>query len=198
MPLVREITFENAEVWETSTRPHAMQFSPRFLIGNRRSRHTIYNFLPLGADGGGPAVSHPLQASRRQGQREDLHRSRRQGDYGSEEYGSTPHFWETSPKHTMMIPSVAESINCLVADGKRFAHPLHHLGKAEKVRCCDKRRPTSRNEDLPNLSKIGKRRLALQDLPVIAIDSFRHMYLFEGMGALGYGIYNERRMPIAN
>ncbi|VDK44841.1 unnamed protein product [Anisakis simplex] len=39
-------------------------------------------------------------------------------------------------------------INCLIADGKKFAHPLHHLGKAEK------------------------------DLPVLAIDSFRHMYLF--------------------
>jgi len=36
----------------------------------------------------------------------------------------------------------------LTADGKRFAHPLHHLGKSEK------------------------------DLPIIAIDSFRHMYLF--------------------
>ncbi|VDP11633.1 unnamed protein product [Heligmosomoides polygyrus] len=40
------------------------------------------------------------------------------------------------------------SINCLVADGKKFAHPLHHLGKRES------------------------------DLPLIAIDSFRHMYLF--------------------
>ncbi|VDP23876.1 unnamed protein product [Heligmosomoides polygyrus] len=39
-------------------------------------------------------------------------------------------------------------INCLVADGKKFAHPLHHLGKRES------------------------------DLPLIAIDSFRHMYLF--------------------
>ncbi|CAD6197863.1 unnamed protein product [Caenorhabditis auriculariae] len=41
-----------------------------------------------------------------------------------------------------------EQVNCLVADGKKFAHPLHHLGKSEG------------------------------DLPVIAIDSFRHMYLF--------------------
>lgn len=40
------------------------------------------------------------------------------------------------------------AINCLVADGKKFAHPLHHLGKKES------------------------------DLPLIAIDSFRHMYLF--------------------
>ncbi|KAL3268301.1 hypothetical protein HHI36_007419 [Cryptolaemus montrouzieri] len=41
-----------------------------------------------------------------------------------------------------------QSINFLTADGKRFAHPLHHLGKSE------------------------------HDLPLIAIDSFRHMYLF--------------------
>ncbi|GMS99947.1 hypothetical protein PENTCL1PPCAC_22122, partial [Pristionchus entomophagus] len=52
------------------------------------------------------------------------------------------------------IADQKKSVNCLVADGKRFAHPLHHLGKAEK------------------------------DLPVIAIDSFRHMYLFEGMNGL--------------
>ncbi|VDN56706.1 unnamed protein product [Dracunculus medinensis] len=41
------------------------------------------------------------------------------------------------------------SINCLVADGEKFAHPLHHLGKSKS------------------------------DLPVIAIDSFRHMYVFD-------------------
>ncbi|KAI6203142.1 hypothetical protein M3Y94_00522200 [Aphelenchoides besseyi] len=40
------------------------------------------------------------------------------------------------------------SVNFLLADGKKFAHPLYHLGKTEK------------------------------DLPVICIDSFRHMYLF--------------------
>ncbi|KAM7283698.1 endoplasmic reticulum resident protein 44 [Ixodes scapularis] len=40
------------------------------------------------------------------------------------------------------------SINPLIADGVKFAHPLHHLGKSVK------------------------------DLPLIAIDSFRHMYLF--------------------
>lgn len=43
----------------------------------------------------------------------------------------------------------AENINFLTADGKRFAHPLHHLGKSQS------------------------------DLPLIAIDSFRHMYLFK-------------------
>jgi endoplasmic reticulum resident protein 44 len=41
-----------------------------------------------------------------------------------------------------------QSMNFLTADGLKFAHPLHHLGKSEK------------------------------DLPLIAIDSFRHMYLF--------------------
>merc|ERR1712218_4350 len=39
-------------------------------------------------------------------------------------------------------------VSFLTADGIKFAHPLHHLGK-------------------------GK-----DDLPLIAIDSFRHMYLF--------------------
>ncbi|XP_055840942.1 endoplasmic reticulum resident protein 44 isoform X1 [Episyrphus balteatus] len=41
-----------------------------------------------------------------------------------------------------------QNVNFLTADGKRFAHPLHHLGKSD------------------------------DDLPLIAIDSFRHMYLF--------------------
>lgn len=42
----------------------------------------------------------------------------------------------------------SENINFLTADGNKFAHPLHHLGKSN------------------------------DDLPLIAIDSFRHMYLF--------------------
>ncbi len=42
----------------------------------------------------------------------------------------------------------AENVNFLIADGQKFAHPLHHLGKSK------------------------------DDLPLIAIDSFRHMYLF--------------------
>ncbi|XP_066245000.1 endoplasmic reticulum resident protein 44 [Euwallacea similis] len=46
------------------------------------------------------------------------------------------------------LMSEKQSINFLTADGHKFAHPLHHLGKSE------------------------------QDLPLIAIDSFRHMYLF--------------------
>lgn len=41
-----------------------------------------------------------------------------------------------------------QNVNFLSADGIQFAHPLHHLGKSKK------------------------------DLPLIAIDSFRHMYLF--------------------
>ncbi|XP_055912433.1 endoplasmic reticulum resident protein 44 isoform X2 [Eupeodes corollae] len=44
--------------------------------------------------------------------------------------------------------SEKQNVNFLTADGKRFAHPLHHLGKSD------------------------------DDLPLIAIDSFRHMYLF--------------------
>lgn len=39
-------------------------------------------------------------------------------------------------------------VNFLVADGIKFAHPLQHLGKSSK------------------------------DLPLVAIDSFRHMYMF--------------------
>lgn len=55
--------------------------------------------------------------------------------------------WSAS-KHVFLWNTFSASINCLVADGKKFAHPLHHLGKRES------------------------------DLPLIAIDSFRHMYLF--------------------
>uniref|UniRef100_A0A1I7UY31 Thioredoxin domain-containing protein n=1 Tax=Caenorhabditis tropicalis TaxID=1561998 RepID=A0A1I7UY31_9PELO len=47
------------------------------------------------------------------------------------------------------IPDQRKAINCLVGDGTLFKHPLSHLGKSES------------------------------DLPVIAIDSFRHMYLFK-------------------
>ena len=42
----------------------------------------------------------------------------------------------------------SENVNFLIADGEKFAHPLHHLGKSK------------------------------DDLPLVAIDSFRHMYLF--------------------
>lgn len=43
----------------------------------------------------------------------------------------------------------ADKVNALTADGVKFAHPLQHLGKTTN------------------------------DLPVIAIDSFKHMYLFK-------------------
>nr|AVA09655.1 putative effector protein [Heterodera avenae] len=46
------------------------------------------------------------------------------------------------------------AVNALLADGLKFAHPLKHMGK------------TSR------------------DLPVLAIDSFQHMFLFENMNEL--------------
>ena len=49
--------------------------------------------------------------------------------------------------HSKFFPST-ENVNFLIADGIKFAHPLHHLGKSK------------------------------EDLPLIAIDSFRHMYLF--------------------
>lgn len=52
------------------------------------------------------------------------------------------------PVAHLICISFTENINFLTADGKRFAHPLHHLGKS------------------------------MSDLPLIAIDSFRHMYLF--------------------
>jgi len=46
------------------------------------------------------------------------------------------------------LVSEKSSVNFLTADGVKFAHPLHHLGKSK------------------------------DDLPLLAIDSFRHMYLF--------------------
>ncbi|KAA0183445.1 hypothetical protein HAZT_HAZT002783 [Hyalella azteca] len=46
------------------------------------------------------------------------------------------------------------NVNFLIADGIQFAHPLHHLGKDKK------------------------------DLPLIAIDSFRHMYLFKDYSSM--------------
>ncbi|KJH43450.1 thioredoxin [Dictyocaulus viviparus] len=46
------------------------------------------------------------------------------------------------------------AVNPLLADGLKFAHPLKHLGKTK------------------------------EDLPVLAIDSFQHMYLFPDMSQL--------------
>ncbi|KAL4217027.1 Endoplasmic reticulum resident protein 44 [Mactra antiquata] len=50
---------------------------------------------------------------------------------------------------TNELLSEKQSVNFLTADGSKFSHPLHHLGKTAN------------------------------DLPVLAIDSFRHMYLFK-------------------
>jgi len=43
---------------------------------------------------------------------------------------------------------IKDTINAVYADGLKFSHPLNHLGKSAN------------------------------DLPLLAIDSFRHMYLF--------------------
>ncbi|XP_011150169.1 endoplasmic reticulum resident protein 44 isoform X1 [Harpegnathos saltator] len=50
---------------------------------------------------------------------------------------------------TRTLISEKQNVNFLTADGLKFAHPLHHLGKSPA------------------------------DLPLIAIDSFRHMYMFK-------------------
>ncbi|CDW56165.1 Thioredoxin 6 domain containing protein [Trichuris trichiura] len=52
------------------------------------------------------------------------------------------------------LQDLKSSVNFLYADGHTFAHPLHHLGKSEA------------------------------DLPLLAIDSFRHMYLFPSINDL--------------
>lgn len=54
----------------------------------------------------------------------------------------------SSNSYLKLIKFFLANVNFLIADGDRFAHPLHHLGKSQS------------------------------DLPLIAIDSFRHMYLF--------------------
>jgi endoplasmic reticulum resident protein 44 len=52
------------------------------------------------------------------------------------------------------LPDQKAGVNALLADGHKFAHPLRHLGKTAK------------------------------DLPVLAIDSFQHMFLFPNMSEL--------------
>ncbi|XP_064079064.1 endoplasmic reticulum resident protein 44-like isoform X1 [Macrobrachium nipponense] len=63
-----------------------------------------------------------------------------------------PEDTESIKKYTALVQQELtdqkQNVNFLTADGVQFAHPLHHLGKSKK------------------------------DLPLIAIDSFRHMYLF--------------------
>ncbi|VDO81999.1 unnamed protein product [Soboliphyme baturini] len=48
----------------------------------------------------------------------------------------------------LQLSDRTSDLNCLVADGRKFSHPLHHLNKSEN------------------------------DLPLIVIDNFRHMFLF--------------------
>lgn len=60
-----------------------------------------------------------------------------------------PHTKKVFKQRVMdVLDEVKESINCVTANGVTFSHPLHHLGKSRK------------------------------DLPLIAIDSFRHMFVF--------------------
>jgi endoplasmic reticulum resident protein 44 len=54
----------------------------------------------------------------------------------------------------IQLAHLKSSINAVHADGLKFSHPLHHLGKSAS------------------------------DLPLIAIDSFRHMYLFPDFNQL--------------
>jgi len=56
------------------------------------------------------------------------------------------HIFEKEVKRQLV--HLKHTINAVYADGYKFSHPLHHLGKSAS------------------------------DLPLIAIDSFRHMYLF--------------------
>jgi len=62
-----------------------------------------------------------------------------------EDNESVKQYSEVVQKHLL---EDKQNVNFLIADGEKFAHPLHHLGKSK------------------------------DDLPLIAIDSFRHMYLF--------------------
>jgi len=48
----------------------------------------------------------------------------------------------------MLCSLVSDVVTALTADGLQFTHPLHHLGKT------------------------------VNDLPLVAIDSFKHMYLW--------------------
>jgi len=56
--------------------------------------------------------------------------------------------WLNCYSSTEMLAVCLASVNCLVANGLKFSHPLHHLGRT------------------------------VNDLPVLAIDSFRHMYVW--------------------
>ena len=113
-PLVREITFENAEELTEEGLP----------------------FLILFHD---PEDNESIKQYSDVVQRELLEDKRKQI--------STLSNFE-NVKNSSFLISFSENVNFLIADGIKFAHPLHHLGKNK------------------------------EDLPLIAIDSFRHMYLF--------------------
>jgi len=62
---------------------------------------------------------------------------------------------ESYTKEVSRLVSLKSQINFLVADCETFSHPLHHLGKSVK------------------------------DCPLVAIDSFRHMYMFPNFNEIG-------------
>ena len=83
-------------------------------------------------------------------------------------------------------------INFVTADGVMFAHPLHHLGKTKKVKnqtiaehCYTSQEPWESSSHVCHAvchkqQEMNDKCVLIppQDLPLIAIDSFRHMYLF--------------------
>jgi len=62
---------------------------------------------------------------------------------------------EAYTKEVSRLVSFKTAVNFLVADCETFSHPLHHLGKSVK------------------------------DCPLVAIDSFRHMYMFPDFAQIG-------------
>lgn len=126
IPLVREITFENAEELTEEGLPFLILFH------HPTDNHSVKRFKEI--------ISKELEDDKR--------------NYFSFIYTfyisyitlCTFTFLEKEFIKSYII--FTEKINFLTADGVRFEHPLHHLGKS------------------------------VSDLPLIAIDSFRHMYLF--------------------
>ena len=70
------------------------------------------------------------------------------------------------------------TVNVVTADGVMFAHPLHHLGKHKNVSEVCRIYVTMCDYSYHLSLSLSPLSCMLQDLPVIAIDSFRHMYLF--------------------
>ena len=113
-PLVREITFENAEELTEEGLPFLILFH------HPDDTESIKRFTDV--------VQKDLLDDKRKA-------------------AGRQHFFVQSKEPIFLAPRL-ENVNFLIADGIKFAHPLHHLGKSK------------------------------EDLPLIAIDSFRHMYLF--------------------